>query len=194
MRKRLLWMLVLVAACRAEVDPERAALAARVESLEQAVRRLAAPPIREQTPRPFSMLCPGGWRELGAVGAARWLCRSTQPDRDGGWPQCSVIALPYDGAQQPREYFELAANLTPQLRATTGYEEAPIVVEQHPGFRSSYERTAASRPQKSLASLFVEGDFTFVATCTVSAADFADLQPTFQRVVESLRFGKAKVD
>lgn len=195
MHKRVwLWTLVVIAACRSEVDPERDVLRTRIDALEQEVRRLSAPAIHDKTPRPFSMLCPAGWRELGAIGGVQWLCRSTQPDQAGGWPQCSVVVLPYHAAQQPREYFELASNLTPQLRATTAYDEGPIVLETRPGFRSNYERAPASRPTKSLATLLVEGEFTFVATCTAAAADFADLQPTFQRVVESLRFGKAKAD
>ncbi|HKU38941.1 MAG TPA: hypothetical protein VJR89_12360, partial [Polyangiales bacterium] len=188
---RSLWILALASLTACHSDSETSALAARIDALQQ---RLPPPPIREKAPRPFSILCPGGWRELGALGAARWVCRSPQTFADGSSPQCSVVALPYDGAWQPREFFELAASLAPELRTTQAYDEGPIVIDTRPGFRTSFERAAVTQAQKSLATLLTEGDFTFVATCTASAAAFADLQPTFQRVVESLRFGKAKAD
>jgi hypothetical protein len=195
--------LVLTVGCTTS-SSELDAASTRITNLEREVARLTeliaslkpapapasakpdGPPLRVDTP--FTATCPGGWRELGSIGNTKWSCRSPQPDGDGSWPQCHIVSLRYETAWQPRDYFELAASLNPQLRSIDKSEIAPLVIETHPGFVAVYERRDATKPRKTLASLLVEGDSAYVTSCETSAASFSSLEPTFRRAIESVRF------
>ena len=203
----LIALLLLLSSCASpsELSAAReriAALEKEVASLIETTGRLkATPSALAPTPAqpagptlqldtPFTATCPGGWRELGAIGNSKWSCRSTQEDGAGSWPQCHVVTLGYNGDWQPREFFEFALSLAPHLRTIHKPEIGPIVVETHPGFVATYEQKPLSAAQRTLAALLVEGDTAYVTSCWTTAALFRDLEPTFRRVIESVRFGK----
>ena len=99
-----------------------------------------------------------------------------------------MVSLRSDTDLQPGEYFQLAHRLAPDLRTIENAIVGPIVVDTHPGFIATYEQRNTRAAQKAVAAILVEGDATCVTSCGTSAALYTDLEPTFRRVIESLRF------
>jgi hypothetical protein len=198
-------ILLLLAACDAGADAERAADRERIDTLERELRRLtdmvgglktavekkpAAPPptAAAHVPRAFSLLCPGEWRELGAVGDALWACHGPKPQADGTYPTCVLEFRPQRTEWEVKDYFESAVSAVPARRSVKNFKEEPVVIKNQTGYSARFDHIVGTAPIKNMAAVLVKDDDAYLISCGATADMFASVEPLFRSVIESFEF------
>jgi hypothetical protein len=172
---------------------ERAALNARIDALEQQVRRLSTARAAQEAPagavpkHPFKVACPQPWVLHTPLGATLWSCRSPSATPEGLYPQCSVTVQP-QAAIETRGYFEFAMNAAPPLRAAENLQDRPVTLRGTQAFEATFEASAAPVPLKLLSVLLPHRENTYAITCSAPRASHDALVPAFRRIIDSFGF------
>jgi hypothetical protein len=197
---RLGWLITLacsLSACGG--GAERAAQSARIEALEQEVRRLgdslsalkAPAPAAPQPAKPpalaFNVACPQPWLIHTPLGATLWSCRAPEPTPQGLYPQCSVSLQP-QVAIETKNYFEFALNAAPQLLAVQNLKDTPTKINGADAFEATFEAEPKPVPLKMMSALLPHGEATYAITCFAPSATFADYTKGFRKIIDTFTF------
>jgi hypothetical protein len=191
----VLWMIAVgcfVASCGG--DAERAAQRARLEQLEQEVRKLgdAQASRKPSSPSgmrefPFELTCPQPWHLHTPLGAALWICRANAPTTDDVYPQCSVTFQP-QVAIETKEYFEFALNSAPILREVKNLKDTPTKVNGATAFEATFDADFEPVAMQSLAVLVPHEESTFAVACFAPREVFESYVPAFRKIIGSFEF------
>jgi len=197
---RLGWLIVLACSFSACAGgAERAAQSARIEALEQEVRRLAeslaalkAPAAAVSQPakspaQAFNVACPQPWLPHTPLGATLWSCRAPEPTRQGLYPQCNVSFQPQI-AIETKNYFEFALNAAPQLLEVQNFKDKPTKINGADAFEATFEADPKPVPLKMMSALLPHGELTYAITCFAPSASFADYADGFRKIIDTFAF------
>lgn len=187
-------------------DAENAAQSARIATLEDDVKRLrdslnaikpgekgkpAVPPAAAKQ-KPFTIECPQPWLLHTPLGATLWTCRSPTPTPEGFYPQCSIVEQPQTSIEL-LNYFEFAANASPQLRQVKNLKDKPIKIKNHDGFEAVYESDPKPVPLKMRSVLVPHEEQVYAVTCFAPSNAFDSFDSkAFQKITDTIAFPAAQ--
>jgi hypothetical protein len=180
-------------------DAERAAQAARIDSLEQTVNRLSEQLKYGTQPKStaqhgsasaassFKLACPQPWLQHAPLGASLWSCRAPAAAPEGLYPMCSVVFLPQHEIET-KGYFEYSLNATPQLREIKGLKDQRTKIKTNDAFESTFEADLKPVPLKMQSALIPRGEMSFVVTCFAPSGSFDAYAKAFRQIIDSFEF------